>query len=221
MDFINFQHYFPIWDQLTGEEQALLLGTVVKRTVPKGTVLHDGSADCIGLLLIESGQLRTFILSDEGKEVTIYRLFERDICLFSASCMMPNVQFDFIIETEKDSTFWIIPPQVYKTLTCESAPMANYINQLMASRFSEVIWFIEQIMWRSFDKRLATFLLEESLLDENDTLKITHDKIAAHLGTAREVVTRMLCYFQAENMVTLTRGSVHLMDKKKLRQLSQ
>lgn len=175
--------------------------------------------DCIGLLLIRSGQLRAYILSDEGREITLYRLFEMDICLFSASCMMQNIQFEIIIAAEKDTEMWIIPPQIYKELMEESAPIANYTTQLMASRFSEVMWLIEQIMWQSFDKRLAAFLLEESALEETNTLKITHEKIGNHLGNAREVVTRMLRYFQNEGMVSLTRGAIEITDPKKLEYL--
>ena len=202
--------YFPIWDKLTAAEQAQLQAAATPRLAPKGTLLHNGSADCLGLFVIRSGQLRAFILSDEGKEVTLYRLFERDMCLFSASCMMNSIQFDISIEAEKDAALWVIPPEVYKTLMEGSAAVANYTNQLMAARFSEVMWLIEQVMWRSFDKRLAAFLLEESLLDGADTLRLTHDRIAAHLGTAREVVTRMLRYFQSEGMGELTRGAVRL-----------
>jgi CRP/FNR family transcriptional regulator len=82
------------------------------------------------------------------------------------------------------------------------------------------MWLMEQIMWRSFDKRLAAFLMEEAVLEGTDVLKITHEKIAAHMGTAREVVTRMLRYFQSESMVKLTRGAVELTDKKRLRSLA-
>jgi CRP/FNR family transcriptional regulator len=81
------------------------------------------------------------------------------------------------------------------------------------------MWLMEQIMWKSFDKRLAKFLLEESELEGSLCLKITHEKIANHLGTAREVVTRMLRYFQSEGMVTLTRGAVELIDLAALEQL--
>lgn len=212
--------YFSIWEKLTADEQNLLLQSASKRTAKKGTLLHNGSADCVGLFLLCSGQLRAFILSDEGKEVTIYRLFERDICLFSASCMLSSIQFDISIEAEKDSEFYIIPTDIYKQLMEQSLAVSNYTNQIMASRFSEVMWLIEQIMWKSVDKRLAAFLLEESALEENDTLRITHDRIAAHMGTAREVVTRMLRYFQSEGMVRLTRGSIELTDKKKLRAIA-
>lgn len=213
--------YFPVWNKLTEDERELLTQSAVKRAAPKGTILHNGSADCVGLFIIRSGQLRAFILSDEGKEVTIYRLFERDMCLFSASCMMNSIQFEITIEVEKDSELWIIPPEVYKTIMDSSADVANYTNELMATRFSEVMWLMEQIMWKSFDKRLAAFLLEESALERSDTLKITHDKIAAHMGTAREVVTRMLRYFQSEGMVRLTRGNVELTDAERLWVLSE
>lgn len=215
------ENFFPIWDKLTADERELLTQSAVKRTVSKGTLLHNGSADCVGLFIICSGQLRAFILSDEGKEVTIYRLLAHDICLFSASCIMDSIQFEITVEAEKDSELWIIPAKVYKKLMEGSAAVANYTNQLMATRFSEVMWLMEQIMWKSFDKRLAAFLLEESFLENSTTLKITHDKIAAHMGTAREVVTRMLRYFQSEDMVALARGNVELTDIKRLQELAK
>ena len=218
---MELNQVFPIWDKLTAQERALLEGSAVRRTASKGTLLHNGSADCVGLILICSGQLRAYILSDEGKEITIYRLFERDMCLFSASCMMRSIQFDVTLEVEKDAELWLIPADTYKGIMEKSAAVANYTNELMASRFSEVMWLVEQVMWKSFDKRLAAFLMEESTLDNSDTLTITHDKIAAHMGTAREVVTRMLRYFQSEGMVSLSRGSVKLTDRKHLEELAR
>jgi CRP/FNR family transcriptional regulator len=213
--------YFPIWDRLTDAERKALENSVTKRTVPEGTLLHNGSNDCVGLFVICSGQLRAFILSDEGKEVTLYRLFERDICLLSASCMMASIQFDIAIEAEKDSELLMIPKDVYKNLMDSSAVVAGYTNELMASRFSEVMWLIEQIMWKSFDKRLAEFLLAESALEQSDTLNITHEKIANHMGTAREVVTRMLRYFQSEGMVGLARGEIRLTNRAALESLAK
>jgi CRP/FNR family transcriptional regulator len=217
---MKFSPYFPIWNKLSRAEQDKLLNAATKRFVKKGTVLHTSSADCIGLLVICSGQLRAYILSEEGREFTIFRLFERDICLFSASCMIRDIQFDVSVEAEKDAELWVIPAEVYEGLMDQSAVIANYTSQLMASRFSDVMWLIEQIMWKSLDKRLASFLLEESALEESNVLKITHEKIANHLGTAREVITRMLRYFQSERMVKLNRGTVELTDPKKLEELT-
>lgn len=218
---MEFQSYFPIWDKLTPEQQNRLFSAVTLHKAKKGTVLHNGDMDCIGLLLIRSGQLRVFVLSDEGREITLYRLFDMDICLFSASCVMPNIQFNVVVEAEKDTEMWIIPPCLYKEFVEQSAAVANYSNQLISSRFSDVMWLMEQIMWKSFDKRLAAFLLEEAAIEGCSSLKITHERIAGHLGTAREVVTRMLRYFQSEGMVKLTRGTIDITDPKKLDALGQ
>lgn len=217
---MDFESLFPIWDKMTAQQKKRLTDSIVARTLGKGAVLHNGSVDCAGLVLIKTGQLRAYILSEDGREITLYRLFDRDICLFSASCVMRSIQFEIMISTERESEVLIIPPYVFKQLMEESAPLANYTNELMASRFSEVMWLIEQIMWKSVDKRLADFLLNEASLEDSSTLKITHEMIANHLGTAREVVTRMLRYFQNEGYVKLTRGTVELTDLAGLQKLS-
>ena len=217
---MSLSSYFPIWNKLTPEQQQRIAGAADLLKVSQGTLLHDSGAECLGLLLIRSGQLRAYILSDEGREITLYRLLEHDVCLLSTSCAMPDMQFDIMIEAEKDSEFWSIPACLYKNLMDESLAVANYSNSLMSSHFSEIMWLMEQIMWKSFDKRLAAFLLEESRLDGTTALKLTHEKIANHLGTAREVVTRMLRYFQTEGLVKLTRGGVEILDEAGLETLS-
>ncbi len=217
---MEFSEYFPIWNQLKPWQQETVSAKVTFRTVKKGAMLHSGT-DCTGLLLIKAGQLRAFILSKEGREVTIYRLFDRDLCLFSASCVLRSIQFDITVTAEKDTELWIIPADVYKQLMEQSAAVSNYTNEIMASRFSEVMWLLEQIMWNSMDKRVASFLLEEAAIEGADLLHITHESIANHLGTHREVVTRMLRYFQSEGMVRLSRGAVELTDRTKLELLSE
>lgn len=212
---------FPIWEQLNASQQERILGGLMTQTVKKGTVIHNGSLDCTGLLLVKSGQLRAYILSDEGREITIYRLFDRDMCLLSASCMIRSLQFEVVIEAEKETDLWIIPSEVYKKIMEESAPVANYTNELMASRFSDVMWLMEQVMWKSLDKRLAAFLLEESSIEACDELKITHEIIANHLGSPREVITRMLRYFQSEGYIKMSRGTVTIVDRIKLQSLAE
>lgn len=216
---MDLSAYFPIWDELTPDQQALLRRSATLRTARKGEVVHRGSMDCLGLLLICSGQLRVYFTSDDGREITMFRLFDHDVCLFSASCAMRSIQFDTTVEVEKDAQFWIVPPAVFKQLMEESLPVSNYINEVISSYFSEAMWLIEQIMWKSFDKRLAKFLLDEAALDDSPLLKITHEKIANHMGSAREVVTRMLRYFQNEGLVKLHRGAIEILDEKRLREL--
>lgn len=132
---------------------------------------------------------------------------------------MRSIQFEITIEAEKDTELWVIPAEIYKSIMEESAPVANYTNELMATRFSDVMWLIEQILWKSLDKRVAAFLLEESAIEDSNELKITHEIIANHLGSHREVITRMLRYFQSEGMVRLSRGTIVLLDRKKLEAL--
>ena len=216
---MDFQSYFPIWNKLTASQQERILGSLMERKISKETVIHNGSMDCTGLLLVKSGQLRAYILSDEGREITIYRLFDRDMCLFSASCIMRSIQFEVTIETEKDTELWVIPAEIYQRIMEESAPVSNYTNELMATRFSDVMWLMEQVMWKSLDKRVAAFLLEEMSIEGTDQLKITHETIANHLGSHREVITRMLRYFQNEGMVKLSRGMIEITDAEKLEEL--
>lgn len=191
------------------------------RKFNKNEMLHNGSADCMGLMLVVSGQLRTYTISEDGREITMYRLFERDICLFSASCMMNSIQFEIFIKAEKDSEVLIIPTDVYRNIMEVSAPLANYTNEVMASRFSDVMWLIDGIMWKSLDKRLADFLLNEANIEGSTVLKITHEEIGSHLGSAREVVTRMLKYFVSEGLVRLSRGTVEIIDEKALRRITE
>ena len=218
---MDFAQYFPIWNKLTAAQQQRIADIVEFRKVPKGTHIHDSSADCLGLVVLKSGQLRTYILSEEGREITLSRLFEYDVSLLSASCVMPDLQLNVMIEAEKDSEFWSIPACLFKNLLEESVSVATYANSLISSNFSELMWLMEQIMWKSFDKRLARFLLEETSLEDSRELKVTHERIANHLGTAREVVTRMLRYFQSEGMVRLTRGTIEITDPKALQKLDR
>lgn len=216
MDDSKFADYFPIWNKLDAATKKTLLNSAKLNVAPKGRIIHNGDMNCIGVVLVKNGQLRAYITSETGKEVTLYRLFERDVCLFSASCMMQSIQFEITVECEKDTVFWIIPAEVYKKLSETSIELSNYTNELMSARFSDVMWIIDQILFKTMDERISEFLLNESNLENTVELKITHEQIAHHLGTAREVVTRLLKYLQAEGIVSLSRGGIKITDRIKL-----
>ena len=218
---MEFSEYLPFWDKLTASQREQISAVVEHHHVSKGTHIHDSSAQCLGLVAVRSGQLRAYILSEDGREITISRLFDYDVSLLSASCVMPDMQFNVMIEAEKDTEFWSIPACLFKNLVDDSLAVSNYSRSLLSSNFSELMWLMEQIMWKSFDKRLASFLLEESAIEGTSSLKITHEKVANHMGTAREVVTRMLRYFQSEGMVKLTRGGIELCDLNKLNSICE
>ena len=73
---MNFENYFPLWNDLNTAQKKLISDNLITQEVKKGTIIHNGNLDCTGLLLVKSGQLRTYILSDEGREITLYRLFD-------------------------------------------------------------------------------------------------------------------------------------------------
>lgn len=216
---MELKEFFPVWEELTPGQREQLTASASKRMVRQGTVIHNGSMDCTGLLLLEQGQLRSFMLSEEGREITLYRLLDGDICLFSASCMLRSIQFDVTITAQRDTSLWVIPAELYKSIMAQSAPLANFTNEVMADRFSNVMWLLEQVLWKRFDQRLALFLLEERALEGTDMLKLTHEAIGSHLGNPREVVTRMLRYFQSEGLVELARGTVKITDANGLKEL--
>ncbi|MEG1459421.1 MAG: Crp/Fnr family transcriptional regulator [Acetivibrio sp.] len=210
----------PFWNKITKEQKDCLLLHTKEEIYQKGQSMHAGGSDCSGLFLLKKGQVRVYIISETGKEITLYHLFERDLCIFSASCMMKNINFDVFVEAEKETGVYLIPTQYYNQVLKESLPLTEYTNELLASRFSDVMWIMEQVLFQSFDKRLADFLLEQSIMEGTNTFEMTHEQIARHMGSAREVVSRMLKYFAEENMIALARGKITILNREKLEKVT-
>ena len=211
----------PFWHEMNNQSREKLLEQVEAVHFNKGIHLHAGKEKCSGLFLIKSGRIRAYIVTEEGKEVTLFRLLDRDVCIFSASCMMKNINFEIYISAETDVDAIRIPAQLYEKLSKEEISMVRFTNEILSSRMSDVMWVLEKILFMSFDKRLAYFLLEEAQLEGTNRLVITHEQIASHLGSAREVISRMLKYFAKEELVKVERGRIILMDEKGLRRLVQ
>lgn len=217
-DLKHIKDSLPFWNDLSNSEQASLVARMTKLQYSKGQIVHSGD-DCSGLLIIKKGQIRTFILSESGKEISLFRLFEGDVCILSSSCIMRNITFDVEIEAEKDSELLVVPTAVYQKLSDSNMAVQAFTTDIVSSRLSDVMWVIEQVVFMSLDKRLANFLLEQSSIEGSDELSITHETIARNLGSAREVVTRMLKYFHNEGLVSMTRGAITILDRKKLNSL--
>lgn len=211
----------PFWPHLSEEEKALLTGYAVDMTYSKGAIIHNDRKTCTGVLVVVHGRLRIYIVGEDGKEITLYRLVERDVCVLSASCVLRNITFDVHIQAEEPTKVLNIPTETYKRLEQSNQQVQDFTNQLVSSRFSEVMWVMEQLVFMSMDKRLSIYLLEQSALVGGNCLRLTHEAIAHDLGTAREVVTRLLKYFQDEKMVTLSRGEVTIVDYDALTVLSE
>lgn len=208
-----------IWDKLSPQEQNLILQNSKYKKYKEGENIHGLDGDCSGILLIKSGELRTYLLSEEGKEVTLYRLGGGDVCILSASCILDSITFDVFIDAAKDSEVVIISASTFQKICSENIYAENFSLKQTVDRFSDVMWAMQQILFMSFDKRLAVFLLDETSKTGNSEIKMTHDQIAKYIGSAREVVSRMLKYFEKEGLVELSRGEVKVIDKNRLRNI--
>ena len=208
------------WDKLNAQEQALILNNVHSVQYGQGENIHSGENDCVGVLLIKSGELRTYILSEDGREITLYRLTKGNVCILSASCILKSITFDVHIDAEQDSEVLLINSTVFQQICNKNIYAENFSYKITVDRFSDVMWAMQQILFMSFDKRLAIFLLDEISKNDTDSISLTHEQIANYVGSAREVVSRMLKYFENEGFVELSRGRVTVIDKKRLKDLT-
>lgn len=215
-----FTEFFPVWDKLNENEQNILCSHTVEKKYKAGENIHGGNGGCTGAVLLKKGSARTYILSPEGKEVTLYRLFAGDICMLSASCVLQSVTFDVFVDAAEDCECYIINGKAMADVSQKNIYVQNFALNSAVSRFSDVMWVMQQILFMSFDKRLALFLYNESLRKNSNTIYLTHDQIAAFLGSAREVVSRMLKYFESEGVIERCRGGVKIQDKQKLKALT-
>ena len=215
---IFFRQYFPFWDKLTAPQQDRLCAATHPARYEKGENVH-GMGGCTGVLVVESGCLRGYLLSEEGREITLFRAFPGEVCILSAPCALRTFSLDVMIDAEEDSSLLVIDGPEFAAVARENLYAENFALSSAAGRLSDAVWVMQQILFMRFDQRLAVFLLEESEKD-GSVLKLTHDQIARYMGSAREVVSRMLRYFTSEGIVRVSRGTVEVIDKKKLRSLA-
>jgi len=208
------------WDKLSSTEQQELSANVMWQTYHAGQNVHSASHECIGVLLIKSGELRTYIMSEDGREVTLFRVSSGDTCILSASCVLQSISFDVFVDAVSDTEVLIISASYFEKLMRQNVHAENFTLKISVELFSEVMWTMEQILFMSFDKRLAIFLLDEASKTGSSTLTLTHEQIAKYMGSAREVVSRMLKCFEKEGLVSLSRGTVAITDKEKLREMA-
>lgn len=207
------------WDKLSELEINLLENNIANVSYNKGFNLHSTDSECLGVLLIKNGGLRVYILSEDGREITLYRLSPGDVCVLSASCIINSITFDVHIDAESDTDAYLINIGTFSKLSNQNVYVENFAYKNTNERFSDVMWAMEQILFMSFDKRLAIFLLDEITKTNSNELHLTQEQIAKYIGSAREVVSRMLKVFQSEGILEQSRGSIHIIDKEKLREL--
>ena len=218
-DLEIIKNNLSFWIKLNEKEKNLFINNISKIFYNNGEIVSRADSGCLGLMLIKSGGLRVYMMSEDGREVTLYRLSKRESCVLSASCILKNITFDVIIEAEADTEVLLLNIDTLNKLNNENIYVENFGYKKIVHRFSEVMWAFEQIMFMSFDKRLATFLIDEMIRDKTTNINLTHEQIAKHMGSAREVVSRMLKSFESRGILKLSRGLIEIRDKEKLKKL--
>lgn len=216
MDLKYVISQLSFWDHLNDEEKSIIENNTTKITFQKGSKLYSTNNECLGVLLIRSGELRAYILSEDGRDITLYRILEGDICVLSASCVLNSITFDVEIDAEVDTDVFLINIGAFSKLSDQNVYVENFAYKNAIERFSDVMWSMEQILFMKFDKRLAIFLLDEMAKTNSHNLSITQEQIAKYVGSAREVVSRMLKVFQSQGILEQSRGCIHIINKEKL-----
>ena len=214
-----YREKFPFWEKISDADREYICRNSHMLTYPKGRNIHNGE-ECSGVIYVCSGSLRLYMMSDEGKEVTLYRLHRGDLCMLSASCVLDAITFDVFVDAEEDSQCCVIGGTAFAAVSQRNPDIRIFALETAVSRFSDVMWVMQQVLFMSMDKRLAIFLSDESARTGSDTIALTHGQIARYMGSAREVVSRMLKYFAGEGIVEVSRGGVMILDKKRLRNLT-
>lgn len=215
-DRVLLTELLPFWNKLKESEKNQIFDHTILNTYKDGQNIHGGYEDCTGVIAVKSGRIRVYLLSEEGKEVTLFRLLDHDVCVLSASCIMRNISFDIYVDAEGPTELYVVNSAVYDKIAKENPTVGNFMTELISMRFSEAMWVMEQILFMKLDKRLAMFLLEQANLENSDTITLTHEQIAGHLGSAREVISRMLKYFSGEGILNVSRKGIKILDRKKL-----
>lgn len=216
---LNFEKYFPFWKELSDEDKKYLSDNTSIRHFEKEQSVHS-SMECSGVFIVKTGKLRLYMCSDEGKEVTLYRLSPGEMCMLSASCVLQSITFDVFVDSEIATDCYMIPGAVFNKVAENVPAMKIFALEAAVSRFSDVMWVMQQIVFMNQDKRLAIFLLEEVESKEEKIITLTHEQIARHLGTAREVVSRMLKHLASDGILEVTRKGINIIDIKKLRNIA-
>ncbi|MBQ5990695.1 MAG: Crp/Fnr family transcriptional regulator [Oscillospiraceae bacterium] len=202
----------PFWDKLTKPEQDLVLSSAVIQKYDAGQMIHTCDKQCVGLVYVISGNVRLYLLSEEGREVTLFHVLAGDTCVISASCVMEQISFHNELSAEEKTEILIIPAAVFGRIIKDNIYVRCHMYEQTSKALSDSMWVIQQIIFKSIDARVASFLLEESDRTGSETLNITQETIATEINTAREVVARMLKRFAAEGYIQNQRGKIIITD---------
>ncbi len=209
----------PYWNDLSAAQKEFVRQNSALRKYETDAQLLAPYAECLGMLWVVKGDIRAYMLSEEGREITLFHLCDGESCVLSASCVIAQINFETQMTAEKDTEVLIVNSHAFARLAEENIYVKCFMYELISSRFSSVMWTMQQILFKGFDHRLASFLLSEYERTGSRDICMTHEQIARQTSSAREVVARMLKRFSIEGYVEFRRGVVTLKDISALKRI--
>ena len=197
---------FSFYAGMSEADKKLLRESVIRRDIPEGQIIMGDNNRCIGIPMVMKGRLRMFRTSEKGREMTIYRIGEGELCMLAGVCTMGDMEYDFSIEAEKDSVIANIPPDVFKELLYRCDSFRTYVFNALAKRLILSIETIEMLIFNSIEERIMAYLLHHA--NAQGIVKTTHEKMAVELGSSREVITRQLKTMSERGLIEIRRGQI-------------
>lgn len=194
------------------ELQEALLQAGISRTIPRNTVIYEEGFPCEMVPFLIKGQVRVYKIAETGREITLYRVQSGQTCVLSSSCGLSGTNYPAIAEAEEEVELLAVPVREYTRLTSHYPELQRFVNRTLSERLAELMLVVEEVAFRRVDLRLAEHLVESCSTSDEDHLTITHAQLAVELGTAREVVSRILKDFERQGMVRLGRGEIFVTD---------
>ena len=201
------------WPHLSPEDQQRVREQALTAHFSAGQDVKMGSCNCIGPLFVVRGILRVYLLSQDGREATIYRLRQNDACMLSASCVLSAITFDVQIDAETDCDLIIIPTSLFSDLMSHNLYVENYIYRSSTERLSDLIQAVERMFFLTLRQRVAAFLIDESSSTGSDHVTLTQEQLAKAIGSAREAVSRILKQLSANTSIEVSRGGIRILNK--------
>ena len=194
------------------------LGKAMRMQVKQGSVLfRDGDA-CNGYVLVVQGAVRVQKVDPQGHEIVLYRVEEGQSCMLTTTCLLAKQHYPAEGVAETDVDLVLLPLDVFDAALSESPVFRQFVMANIGHRISDLMLLLEDVAFGRKDVRLASFLLKHSSRD-GDVLSLTHRQLAVELGTAREVVSRLIKDFERKGLVKLGRNKVTVLQRGLIQQL--
>ena len=209
----------PFWDVLTPGEKQLVSERASLRRFSPNQVIGSSDSSCTGVVFVMSGCIRVSLLSEEGREVTLFRVAKNECCVTTASCAIKQITFDTCVSALESSVLLVVPSAVCDCLSRQNIYFRSFMLEIEVQRYSQVVQVMQQMLFKRLDQRLAIRLVELCDAEGKRQLGVTQEGLARDINSAREAVTRALHRLSQEGLVAVRRGNIEILDLERLRTL--